>query len=372
MAIYYGVGGAVVSDEEYVEKLQLGTFTRMTEALSKRSSESFDIGGRMIKAADAFAGPAGNPFTPIEYGKPLAAEIRWVFTGNKPRKTFGDTTKDMLITSAFKSIATYNEAPRAVNLLRQQVKAFSHIQWNAGDKGTPLAFYTPAVAEPATFATFEIIFDNFPDETIKKLGEAVGTAASIPVFAAQNVYLLAASFLLKLVAAAGHSIFDGDVAFSATEQIAFTRPGSDPTPAGWRIMTQEKLDDDFLQKLTVGKEGQLLGSDGKPYNGDHPYVVISLDGRGEDAYKDFTPTAASAALLDRFFAIQDGQMQPVDAVLEGLKLYSDLRFRLQAEKLQKELSKLKPDDPKYAKKKQEFDAVKENILRDELKLPEES
>lgn len=124
-------------------------------------------------------------------------------------------------------------------------------------------------------------------------------------------------------------------------------------------------------KLTVGKEGQLLGEDGNPYNGHYPYVVISLDGRSEDAYKDFTPTAASAALLDRFFAIKDGQTQPMDEVLEGLKLYSDYRFRMQAERLQKELGKLKPDDPKYAKKKQELDAIKNNIMRDELKLPEE-
>lgn len=170
MAIYYGVGGAVVSDEEYAEKLRLGTFTRIAESLRKQATESFDVGGRTILAAEAFAGPSGNQFTPIEYGKPLAAEIRWVFTGNTPR-TWLDKAKDMLITSAFKSIATFNEAPRAVNLLRQQVKPFSHIQWRAGDKGTPLAFYTPAVAEPATFATFEIVFDDFPDETIYQTWE---------------------------------------------------------------------------------------------------------------------------------------------------------------------------------------------------------
>lgn len=371
MAVYYGIGGAVVSEDEYTEKLQLGTINRMAESFRKSSSETFDIGGRSIMAATAFSGAnaAGNPFTAIEFGKPLAAEIRWVYTGDKPRKTWGDSTKDMLITSAFKSISTFNEAPRAVNLLRQQVKAFSHIKWSAGDKGTPLAFYTPAVAEPATFATFEIVFDEFPDETIKKLGEAVGTAASIPLFAAQNVYLLAASFLLKLVGDAGHSIFDGEVAFSATEQISFTRPGSEPTPAGWRILTQEKLDDDFLQDLTIGKEGQLFEANGSPYKGEHPYVVISLDGRNEDAYKEFIPTAASAALLDKFFAIKDGLMQPIDAVLEGLKLYSDLQFRLKAEKVQKDLSELDKDDPKYSKKKQELEALKENIIRTELKLP---
>jgi hypothetical protein len=370
MPIYYGIGNTLISEDEYLEKTQLGIFTRLGLAERKGVNETLDVSGRTL-SAEAIMKPLnsdGTPFQPIEYGKPLTAEIRWVYTGNKPKKSWGDATKDMLITSAFKSIATYNEAPRAVNLLRREIHAHSDIQWTATDKGTPLAFFTPAVAETASLATFEVIFDDFPDEIVNKVGDAVATAGSIPIFAAYSVYLLAAGFLLKLVAKAGHSIFDGNVAFRSTETIRFNRPGSLPTPAGWRVLTQETVDDDELHKLTVGPEGQLMTGD-KPYAGDLSYVVISLDGSDVDAYKQFTPTAASAALLDKFFRIKDGQMHPVDAVVEGLKLYSDFQFRLKVEKLNKELSEMKSSDPAYEKKKQELEAMKANILHDELKPP---
>jgi len=39
-------------------------------------------------------------------------------------------------------------------------------------------------------------------------------------------------------------------------------------------------------------------------------MVISLDGRKNVAYEAFTPTAASAILLDRFFGLNDGQEKP--------------------------------------------------------------
>ena len=135
MPIYFGVGGAVVSEEEYAEKQQLGIFDRVKESLSVDRLTSLDIGGRNILAADAFTGAnaEGNRFTPIEFGKPLAVEIRWVFTGNRPRKTWADSTKDILITSAFKSLSkgeisdltslVYEAREHAIDIIRREAKS---------------------------------------------------------------------------------------------------------------------------------------------------------------------------------------------------------------------------------------------------------
>jgi hypothetical protein len=312
-----------------------------------------------------------TPFEPIEFGKPLTAEIRWVYTGQYPKQSFGQKTKDMIVSSAFKSIATFDEAPRAVNLLERKVKPKTNAEWKAVGKGTPLAFYTPAVAEPATLATFEFVFDNFPNEILEKLGGAIAEAGAIPVFAPQKLYFLAASFILKLVASGGHSLFDGDIAFSATETIAFARPGQAPTPAGWRILAR-KQDAQIITKLSVGKDGQLFEND-KAYAGDLPYVVISLDGTQVDKYASFTPTAASAALLDKFYGVKDKDQQILNTVVEALKVYSDFRFRTEADRLDKAIKALKPNDPDYAKKKAkleaELEAAKKNIVKDELKPP---
>ena len=378
MAIYYGVGGAVVNEAEYEEKLRSQTFKRLAAELKQSPRATFDIGGRAVsaKAAVEPEKEPGIPFTDIEYGKPLAIEIRWAYTGSKPKKSWGGRKKDMLLTSAFKSLATFNQAPRAVNLLRRGVEAGNNIRWSAIDKGMPLAFYTRAVSELASTATFEMVFDEFPDDTLSKLGDAVVAASGVPLFAAQSIYLLAAGSLLKLFARAGHTVFDGDVAFRSSETITFLRPGSPRTKAGFMVLTQETLSDDFLRTLTIGPEGQLLDAQNQPYSGEWPYIVISLDGAEVAGYSEFTPTAATAALLDKFFALKEGLTHPVDEVVEGLKLYSDFRFRTQAEERIKDIGKLDEQDKDYQDKKvkleKEVAALLANITHDELRLPKKT
>jgi len=368
MSILYVVGAAIVDEDEYLEKLYSGFFDRVAKA---KSVEAFDVGGRSIRATHILKPMASDttPFESIQFGKPLTAEIRWVYTGQYPKSSFGQKTKDMLVSSAFKSIATFDEAPRAVNLLQRKVKPKTNAEWEAVGKGTPLAFYTPAVAEPATLATFEIVFDNFPNEILEKLSGAISDAGAIPVFAPQKLYFLAASFILKLVASGGHSLFDGDIAFSATETIAFARPGQEPTPAGWRILAR-KQDSEVIKKLTIGKDGQLFDN-GVSYKGDLPYVVISLDGTPVDKYSKFTPTAASAALLDKFYGVKDKDQQVLGTIIEALKIYSDFRFRTEADRIENAIKELKATDPDYAKKKAkleaELEAAKKNIMHDELK-----
>jgi len=366
MPAYYAVGKSIVKEKDYLEVLGSGAFTRLSAQVRNNPSLTIDIGGQAVSAREVLrpTDTDGTPFEPIETGKPLTVEIRWVYTGNKP----GKAGKDMIITSAFKSLATFNEAPRAVNLIRRRMRAQSDVKWAATDKGTPLSFYTPAMIEPTMFATFELAFDSFPDEIIDKIGDAIAKTAGIPLFAAQSIYFIAAGSLLKLASKAGHLLFDGKDVYKFSKEIAFAHPGSVPVRAGWMMLTQETIEDDFLNDLQFGRGGQLLKSDGKPYDGEFPYVVISLDGREVEAYKQFTPTAASAVLLDKFFGVQDGQIGAIDSVLDGLKLYSDYQFRLRAEKAQKELKDMKPDDPKYDKKQKELEALKANILTDAMKL----
>ena len=372
MAIYYGFGSAVVSEAEYTEKRRQGVLRKFQDDVKRNISDAFlEIAGQRLQATTLIQapGPTGTPFTPIAFGAPLTVEIRWVYTGNSPTTSWFESSKDVLVTSAFKSISTFNEAPRAVNLLRQKVKDHSNIQWAATDKGTSLAFYTPAVAEPATLATFEFIFDDFPDDAVTKLGDAFTAAAGIPIFAAESAYFLAAGAVTKLLAKAGHSLFDGNVAFKATEEIAFAHPGDPPSIAGWRIVTQDVGSDDFANSVMIGANGQLFTkSDGKPYAGDTPYMVISLDGAAVDAYKTFTPTAASATLLDKFFGISDSQTQPLDIALDALRLYSDFNFRTRADALEKQLKALGKNDPKYAALNKQYEALKANILTDALKI----
>lgn len=65
-------------------------------------------------------------FEPVGIGKPLTIEIRHIYTGQYPKtRSFGRggqrRNQGMLVTSAMKSIATFDAAPRAVNFLTKNV-----------------------------------------------------------------------------------------------------------------------------------------------------------------------------------------------------------------------------------------------------------
>ena len=103
-------------------------------------------------------------------------------------------------------------------------------------------------------------------------------------------------------------------------------------------------------------------------------MVISLDGRENVDYEAFTPTAASAILLDRFLGLNDGQEKPLGPLLDALKLYNDLKFREKADELEKERKKLEEKDLKTAEDeakiqqlRQAHDASVTNILNELLR-----
>ncbi|MCP4549324.1 MAG: hypothetical protein GY835_22960 [bacterium] len=266
-----------------------------------------------------------------------------------------------------KSLTTFNAAPRAVNFMKNDVKAHHSISYAAAtDAGTPLVHYAPALTERNTVLTVEFGFDEFPDEIFNMVSGALNQAAGIPLFVSASTYLLAAGAITKLLGNLGSLVFDQASVFKATEPLTFLRPGERPPQADFRLITAEDADRSLLQGFRAGPKG-LVDGEGRPYSGDLPYVVISLDGRMYDEYKDFAPIAASAVLLDRFYGIREGQEQPLGPLLDALKLYNDWNFRKKADRLAEELEGLEPDSEEYEKKKKDYDALIANILDDLLK-----
>jgi hypothetical protein len=375
MAVYYAVGDALVTHDELSAKAgEMSDFAvSMDQGGGAAVTATVDFSNGSLSAENVvtvFTDDAGEPtpFTPVEMGKPLAVELRHVYTGRYPRKTLFDSTRDLLVTSAMKGIAVYNAAPRAVNVMRREIGKHAYVQPRAVDNGTSLMFYTPALTATSSLLTVEMVFDEFPQAAVDALGGAISSSASIPVFAPAAAYLLAAGSLVKLAGKAAESVFDGTPVFSATDELAFKRPGVAAPIADFRVLTDEKLDPQVLKDYKVGAGGRLVHVEtGAEYAGDEPYVVISLDGAEVKEYESFTPTAASAALLDRFFGIREGKEQPVDMLVDALKLYNDYQFRGKADALKKRLDGLKEGTEEHKTAKDEYDALVKNILSDVLK-----
>ena len=193
MANYRILGNALVTNDELKEKAVLGHLKKFNSQLSKKSnSASIEFNSGLLTPTNSFG--AKTPFTPVGPGKPLTIQIRHLYTGKYPKKGLFDKTKDMLVTSAMKSISTFNAAPRAVNFLSKDIKQ-KHGMSNpaATEDGTPLIHYTPALTETNTILTLEFGFDEFPDESFEVVGNALSQAAGIPLFMSASSHLLAAS-----------------------------------------------------------------------------------------------------------------------------------------------------------------------------------
>jgi hypothetical protein len=382
MAMFYALGSAFLTEKEFHSPQTRKSIKDFTKALRKdprAATLEFPTGlvtaDNIVETVELQTGKV-VPFEPIGVGKPLVIEIRHIYTGKFPEAGLNpfDKKKDMLVTSAMRSIATFNAAPRAINFLVKKIPPKYNIKYaSASEGGTSLICYTPALIEENSVLTIEIGFDEFPDEFFTAVSKALTQAAGVPIFITASTYLLAAGIIAKLVGKVSKALFDKPSVFKATVPVTFEHPGDYISQADFRIITDDNADrclvKSLLKEYHVGQGGQLVDDNGNPYEGDLPYVVISLDGGEYAGYAGFTATAASAALLEQFYSIEDKKPQPLDMLVEAVELYNDWEFRKQADGLSKKL-KGKGIDKKsdnYRKKKAQYDALVANIINENLK-----
>ncbi|HEV7689398.1 MAG TPA: hypothetical protein VGO52_01175 [Hyphomonadaceae bacterium] len=366
MPVYYAVGSALLDDAEYAD------FEQVVFRKGLQKSITFSTGVLEAEAKSTFLTDSGPvDFVDIQFGKPLTVEIRYVYPGRFPKPGLFDKSKDLLVTSAMKSIASFNKAPRAVNFLVKDVVAREgHGMVAATDDGTPLVFYSPAVDMYNSVLTLEFGFRDFDPAVFKFLSDALKSAAGVPIFATSSFQLTFASSVVTLAGDVGKAIFEKPPTFKASEPIQFLRPGSSVSRAGFRLVTQTEADYAVLKAYEVHESGKLIDKNGAAYQGDIPYMVISMDGRANDSYKDFTPTAASAALLEDYFAIREQGVAELGALKRALELYNDYRQHKRVEELD-EAEKAITDKTSdaYKENRKQRDAAAANIVTKELKVP---
>ena len=364
--ITYSYGSALVPMDEIVSRAATGEVGKFLTASKASPAASLEFSTGTVRASELSAGP---DFVPVGLYKPLRVEIRQVYTGSNPHSFLGIGSKGMLVASAMKGITTYDAAPRAVNYLRED--AAQHTAYRevaATNVGTPLVLYTKALTSASTLITLEVIFQSFPAQLFQTMTKLFSSASSIPLFAPASEYLIAASTVSKIVGDLGKALFDGKPAFKQTEPISFITPGTNLPTARFVLLTNDSADPSLYQKYKIDDTGSLVAiSDGAPYKGDEPYVIIFLDGREVSDYENFQPTAASAALLERFYNIGANVVQPADSLIQAMQLLSDMKYRTDADALAQQISALPAGSPELTDKQAKLNALIANISNSLLK-----
>lgn len=374
MAQFHVIGGELISKSRFMEQ------AAEVEGLATGGSLVLPS-GQAVTLQDVATAPDQpynltednkrlvTEFTPIGPNKPLTILIQYVYPGKYPKGGIFGGAKDMAVVSGVKDYAVFAAASRAVNFLKKDVKARNgFIAPSAFEEGTPLISYQSAVVSDSQTITIEGAFDNFPDEFINKVGDAFSSAAGIPLFLPWAGYLMTAGAVTKLASGLADALFDGKPAFSFDETLDFNTPGRVLPTADFRVLASNNFEE-AAKKLRFDPTRGLVDGAGRAYEGDEPYVVISLDGAERPKLVDFAPTVASAAVLKRFFNIRDGANASVEAVLGGLKLLSDSKYRFEADALKKTISALSAEDPNRQKLQERYDALIKNITDERMKPP---
>lgn len=372
--LYYALGTALVTEDELVSSDNLSRSSEFFAELSHGDAPAaIEFSTGMLESAAAMmamdVAEPPVPFQPIGPGKPLTIMIREVYTGRFPSGGIFGTKKDMLITSALKSITVFDGKPRAINFLQDGVTSQSRLNRpRASGQGTPLVFYSPALLEKSLTLDLAIVFDQFPQALFETMSTIFTSAAGIPLFLPYKVHLLAAGMLTKIAGSAGEALFDGNPVFNRTVGLDIYFPGSPPLPPGFRLITPDNVDlmePGFRSKYHVSPVGTVVDADDQPYTGNMPYIVISVDGTDQPEFASFTPTAASAQILSKFFGAGE-QGQLANDLIKAVQILNDVTYRTQVDKLDADIARATTPEGKAALKEKR-DALAKNILEDLLK-----
>jgi len=241
-------------------------------------------------------------------------------------------------------------------------------------------YYTSAVVNSTTLCSFELVTGAFDDHTLQQLSALFTSAAGLPVFAPANAYLIAGSFLTKIIADLAKVLLKNTPFLRSDLPLRFDTPEIPPALASQAILYNDWDSADLapyrpgLVSAGPGRQRVVLQHDetGEAYRGDAPYVIVSLDGRQRDELEAFTPKIASAAILERFYGSQDTCGQVIGALETAMELYNAFLYHQKIQYLKQQLDALDQASETYARDKARLEklyaAYASNIRQEVFKI----
>ncbi len=348
MPVYRPLETTVLEQSEFIARTQ--------------SPETLSFGVSATEAVGDFRG-----FQPVDFGRPLSVVIRRIYTGRFPEKHVFSIRKPMLLSSSVRDITTTSAGARAINILKPGVTPQSALSGpDAAEQGTALVYYSPAVASPFITISINLVFEDFNQELFTRASTLFSSLSNVPIFMPAQGYLLGASTVIKLAGDVGNQVLNGHPVLSESLQLDFQFGGGGVPKSGYWILSSGTIDSKFVFDPNKGLIDKVTS---RPYDGDDPVVVVSVDGTAVDGVSNFTPLLASASVLGRFFNQKDNSEVAMDTALDAVKLLNDLTFRKKAEETKAKIDSLPSDSIDRKRLQDALAALNQNIGEMRLRLP---
>jgi hypothetical protein len=344
------------------------------KAFDEMTIQDFDAGSDLESLVQPTSNGEAIGYTEVGFAKPITIHIERVYTGKYPKLGWSTKSKDMLITTAYKSENFVGASPRSFNWIQKGIddtkKSFTGVK--ATQEGTNLVYAKPAIDKDSIILTIDFSFDDFGDKLLDIFSQIFSAAGKIPAFAAYSPYFLVAGKLVSLGKEIGNRIFDSEPEISLDARLYFRRAGKIPVKEGRIAVVAEEFSPVVRNTYTIGEDDLLVSKNShEVYKGNQPYVILSLDGRPlSRELQNFSPTLASAAQLKRFLAIKEGKETDVDFIIEALNLYNDYQIRMEAERLKRLLEQQDLADNDRQRIQDELNAKTQNIINEVLRPTE--
>ncbi len=306
-----------------------------------------------------------TPFQEIGIGKPLLIRFHSVYLGNLKKGLF-NSKKDIIVCSHIKDDTTYNVAPKAVHQIYRKKDQREILYPSADNEGTALIYYSKAFDKDLLRITIELKSDKFPERAFNDISNALSVAGGIPIFSGFSSFLIAGGQILKSASGLLNKAIEGNPFLKFNTKIVDGIGGFKNTKPGFRVATNSNQASEFngytIEEVNEASNDFVLKKDGKIYDGGVPYMILSFDGNEVSAYEDFTPTLASAAILKKFYGINENSS--IDEMKTMIEAYSDFTYIEKIKKSEKEL--INADDERKGELNELIQAYKKNITNLEI------
>lgn len=310
--------------------------------------------------------PNANGFKEIGIGQPLLIRLHTVHVGDL-RNGVRNKKQSVLVTSVIKDDITYGIEPRAVHQIFPSVQDRETLHPRASNEGTELVYYSPAFDGGRLKFDIEVKADRFRQEHIDDIGNGLSTAAGLPVFAPYAPFMLVGSQLLKVAGNVINKAIERVPLLTYSFNISDNIAGISDSEPGFLFGTHTDMLAEFkgykIEEDPIQKGNVILTRNGQRYNGDVPYIILSVDGTKTLKYENFKATAASATLLKRFYGIS--QTTTLEDIEDMMKIYNDFVYLEKYKQIEKQINKT---EDKALKSELETlkEAYRKNIKNEDL------